>query len=84
MTPSKPDFNRLIPELKKWNNGDGISIEAWLQCIGNHEHAVAYSTLSGPNLLFTRNVSSLLDLVQILLTFGWSTLEVINARLKLS
>jgi hypothetical protein len=48
MMPSKPDFNSLIPELKQWNNGDGISIDAWLQCIGSYEHAVAYGTLFWP------------------------------------
>jgi hypothetical protein len=43
-----PDFNELIPELKQWNNGDGISVEGWLQCIGNYEYAVAYTTLFWP------------------------------------
>jgi hypothetical protein len=48
MTPSKPNFNSLAPELKQWNNRDGISVDAWLQCIGNYEHAVAYGTLFWP------------------------------------
>lgn len=42
------DQNNLIPELANWNYGQGIDIEAWLQAIGNYEHAIAYTTLFWP------------------------------------
>ena len=26
----KTDFNKLIPELKDWNNGNGIDVQSWI------------------------------------------------------
>ncbi|MCD4824871.1 MAG: hypothetical protein K8S55_09695 [Phycisphaerae bacterium] len=42
------EINKLIPELAEWNNGDGIDIDAWAQCVGNFEHAIAYAELFWP------------------------------------
>jgi hypothetical protein len=45
------DFNRLIPELPLWNNGGGVSIETWIGCLGNYEHAIAYAQLFWPRFV---------------------------------
>lgn len=42
---SEPDFDTLIPELPKWDEGKGIDVDSWLACVGNFEHAVAYARL---------------------------------------
>jgi hypothetical protein len=34
--------------LKAWNDGEGISGVAWLQCVGSYEHALADTTLFWP------------------------------------
>ncbi len=31
------DFNKLIPELKDRNNGNGIDVDDWIQCMANHK-----------------------------------------------
>ena len=41
-------MDELIPDLRKWNDGRGISVEDWVQLVGNFEHAIAYSTLFWP------------------------------------
>ena len=38
-------YPELIPELPTWNNGAGISVEAWVGCSGNFELAIGYSRL---------------------------------------
>ncbi len=43
-----PDYNELIPEMKEWNNGKGIDIEAWIGCVGDFQKAVGYSTILWP------------------------------------
>jgi hypothetical protein len=45
------DFTTLIPELKSWNNGHGISVEAWVGCSGTFELAVGYSRLFWPDFI---------------------------------
>jgi len=45
------DFAKLIPELKDWNNGDGISIESWICCSGNFQFAIGYSALFWPSFV---------------------------------
>jgi hypothetical protein len=35
----------LIPETRDWNGGRGISLEAWVSCVGSYEHAIAYGEL---------------------------------------
>lgn len=52
MSDSTPtDYSLLIPELARWNNGDGIDVDGWLDCTGTfnwQSHSAAYS---GPNSL---------------------------------
>lgn len=43
------DFGTLIPELVSWNNGRGISVEAWVGCSGTIELAIGYSRLFWPD-----------------------------------
>lgn len=38
----------LIPETRAWNNGKGIGLEYWVQCVGSFEHAIAYGELFWP------------------------------------
>src|SRR5437867_1492219 len=45
------DFSKLIPELPSWNNGHGISVEAWIRCMGNFELAVGYSRVFWPEFV---------------------------------
>jgi hypothetical protein len=44
-------FDALIPELPHWNNGAGISIDAWIACIGRHDHAIGYSRVFWPEFV---------------------------------
>lgn len=43
-------FDVLVPELRLWNNGAGVSIDTWLQGMGSFELAVAYAELFWPRL----------------------------------
>ena len=43
------DWNALIPELKDWNNGEGIDPETWVGCTGNFKLASAYSLIFWPS-----------------------------------
>jgi hypothetical protein len=47
----KTDWNALIPELRSWNNGDGIDPEGWIACAGNFELAIGYTTLFWPDFI---------------------------------
>lgn len=38
----------LLPELRGWNDGHGISIEAWLSDAGNFKLAIAFGELFWP------------------------------------
>lgn len=42
------EMNNLIPELADWNNGDGIDVDAWLQCMGSFSLAIAFGELFWP------------------------------------
>lgn len=48
---SDPDFSTLIAELPRWNNGAGISPEAWIGCLGNYELAIGYSLVFWPRFV---------------------------------
>ena len=48
---TRTDFSSLIPELPKWNDGRGISVEAWVACAGSFELAVGYSRLFWPDFV---------------------------------
>jgi len=38
----------MIPELSAWNNGKGVDLETWVNCTGNFQLAVGYSTIFWP------------------------------------
>ena len=42
------DWDSLIPELKDWNNGNGIDPESWVGFEGNFRLAAAYSLIFWP------------------------------------
>lgn len=42
------DLAKLIPELQEWNDGGGIEVRAWLSCVGDYQHAIAYGSLFWP------------------------------------
>ena len=39
------NFDELIPEMREWNNGDGIDVAAWIGCTGNFQLAVGNSVI---------------------------------------
>jgi hypothetical protein len=45
------DFSALIPELKDWNNGAGISPDGWIECVGNYPLAIGYSLIFWPRFV---------------------------------
>jgi hypothetical protein len=45
------DFNELIPELRLWNEGDGIDAEGWIGCVGNYPLAIGYSLIFWPRFV---------------------------------
>ena len=42
------ELSQLIPETQAWNEGRGIDLLSWIQCIGRIEHAIAYGELFWP------------------------------------
>jgi hypothetical protein len=48
---SRPDWHRLIPELRDRNNGQGIGPVAWAGCVGNFQMAAAYTTIFWPQFI---------------------------------
>jgi hypothetical protein len=45
------DFSTLIPELTAWNNGKGIDVDAWIQCMANHKVLVGCAGILWPNFV---------------------------------
>lgn len=45
------DYTQLIPELKDWNNGQGIDPAYWIGCVGTFQFAVGYSALFWPSFV---------------------------------
>ena len=45
------DFQRLIPELKLWNDGSGIDIHRWIGCEGDHKHLIGYARILWPHFI---------------------------------
>ena len=41
----------LIPELARWNNGNGIAPDAWIYIEGRADYALAFSTLMWPEFV---------------------------------
>ena len=51
MADEPADFGVLIPELKDWNDGEGISADGWIECVGNYELAIGYSLAFWPRFV---------------------------------
>lgn len=47
----QPDFNKLIPEMKDWNNGKGIDVDSWIQCMANHKILVGCARILWPDFV---------------------------------
>jgi hypothetical protein len=45
------NYLSLIPELSQWNNGAGISVDAWLGCKGDFQLAIAFSRMFWPEFV---------------------------------
>jgi hypothetical protein len=45
------DFNNVIPELKDWNNGNGIDVDSWVQCVANHKILVGCARTLWPDFV---------------------------------
>src|SRR5580693_5207404 len=39
----------LIPELREWNEGGGISLADWANAVGRYDYAVAYASIFWPD-----------------------------------
>jgi len=46
-----PDFNELIPEMRDWNNGNGIDIDSWIQCMANHKVLIGCARILWPDFV---------------------------------
>ncbi|HWT13671.1 MAG TPA: hypothetical protein VN231_13010 [Allosphingosinicella sp.] len=51
MSDERTDFDQLIPEIRLWNDGAGISAEGWIGCVGNYPLAVGYSLIFWPRFV---------------------------------
>lgn len=45
------DDSDLVPEIKKWNEGKGIDLQSWIECVGNYELASGYSRIFWPSFV---------------------------------
>ena len=52
----KIDHQNLIQELQKWNDGKGVSLGEWMDCMGSFEHAIGYSAFFWPEFEFYREL----------------------------
>jgi len=43
--------DKLIPELALWNNGKGISLNAWTSSFARYDHSVGYGTMFWPDFV---------------------------------
>lgn len=43
--------SELIPALAAWNDGKGITVESWIQCIGEYDHAIGYASVLWPRFV---------------------------------
>ena len=44
-------FDKLIPDLRDWNDGAGIDVESWIASLGNFRLAIGYSTIFWPRFV---------------------------------
>ena len=45
------DLSALIPEVREWNDGAGVTPEAWIGMMGTYELAVGYSLIFWPRFV---------------------------------
>jgi hypothetical protein len=45
------DESFLIPELATWNNGAGITLNAWISGVGRFDHALGYAAIFWPSFI---------------------------------
>jgi hypothetical protein len=45
------DFSQLIPETKDWNNGKGVDIDSWIQCMANHKILIGCARILWPSFV---------------------------------
>jgi hypothetical protein len=43
------EFVNLIPELTKWNNGNGISLRAWMHAVGRYDQMLGFADIFWPD-----------------------------------
>ena len=43
--------SNLMPELANWNNGAGITLEAWISGVGRFDHALGYAAIFWPSFV---------------------------------
>ncbi|HEX8667345.1 MAG TPA: hypothetical protein VF727_03125 [Allosphingosinicella sp.] len=51
MTDLPSDFDLLIPELRLWNDGEGIPAGEWIGCVGTYPLAIGYSLIFWPRFV---------------------------------
>jgi hypothetical protein len=49
--PGSDDFDQLIPELRKWNGGQGVDAESWTGMVGKYDLFVGYSLIFWPRFV---------------------------------
>ncbi len=46
-----PSADQLVPELAKWDLGNGISLTDWIYIVGRADHALGFQALLWPRLV---------------------------------
>src|SRR5689334_25047153 len=41
----------MVSELAAWNDGQGIELQSWAQCVGGFKLAIGYSTVFWPRFI---------------------------------
>jgi hypothetical protein len=41
----------MKPELAAWNNGAGVDLQTWVECLGTYSMAVGYTTIFWPEFV---------------------------------
>ena len=44
-------YSDLIPELKAWNDGKGITAKDWISAVGSIQHAIGYAIIFWPEFI---------------------------------
>lgn len=78
MTLKLTDF---LPDLQKWNDGDGIDPVEWAFITGKSDHLLGFASIFWPNLIefegmVLRNYSGVEDDARMRLTEGHTTQQI--------